>query len=109
MAENVPPIFINYHYFYECWSHFDDLRQVEYYGNKPTSGVSLLSSWYEGKDDQVIHINDLDRILKNEVSTHGMSKKEATRLLKSYYERLPEYREENLREAYQYYIEQWNK
>jgi hypothetical protein len=49
-----------------------------------------------------IHIDDLDILLKG----LGISA-EATRLSKEYHKKLPEYREENLREAYQYYIKDY--
>jgi hypothetical protein len=79
----------------------------------------ILFNWYTDLD-LFMHIDDLDEFLKLKYLKKDetledfkhlpvFSAEEATRLSKEYHKNLPEYREENLREAYQYYIEQWNK
>ena len=77
----------------------------------------ILFSWFQNiskGETNYIHIDDLDRLLKkptNRYSVDPFSMKPQTRgrILTELHKNLPEYREENLREAYQYYIEQWNK
>jgi len=89
--------------YYECGSRLDDLSEHN-------RTVSIIFTWYQATEAQVININDLDRIFKLDNERPGVfTQEEATRLSKEYHKNLPEYREENLREAYQYYIEQWNK
>jgi hypothetical protein len=73
----------------------------------------ILFSWFQNiskGETNYIHIDDLNKLttMNNDFSNR-LKPQTWVRILKELYKNLPEYREENLREAYQYYIEQWNK